>query len=311
MTSDFNAQLKEYSELRKSKFENEGHQNNQSLNEGSLLLQDRHSVGVFNFSSWIYEKFTGCIMPNYSVEVMTLPVLNGIPLHVHSLWLFFILVSTLGALQISLIFAIYSLLLGGPVLFFTVLVHELGHAYMAIKLGGVVNRILLWPLGGLAYISFFGVGNPRADALVAIAGPLTHLPQVAVWMSIMALSTGGVVQLTWPLSWGFNLWVSICSGAICIQIALFLFNLIPAYPLDGGRLFGALLEHFKVERNHSFLVSAVLGGVKFLFYLHLKFDGISRLLDPSCSWWQCAQSQILPFPILAGGICYICQCSSW
>jgi hypothetical protein len=42
-----------------------------------------------------------------------------------------------------------------------------------------VERILLWPLGGLAFISFAEENSPKADALVAIAGPLTHIPQVS------------------------------------------------------------------------------------------------------------------------------------
>lgn len=201
-------------------------------------------------------------MPDNSLKVLTLPILGGVPLHIHSLWLVFILLSCLGAWQISSLFAVYSLLLGGPVLFLTVLIHELGHAAMAVKLGGTVSRILLWPLGGLAYISFFGETSPKADALVAIAGPLTHFPQVALWAGLMALSTGGTVQLTWPISWGYDLWVAVCAGAIGIQVALFLFNLIPAYPLDGGRLFGALLQHLKVDRNRSFQYSALLGGVR-------------------------------------------------
>ena len=46
-----------------------------------------------------------------------------------------------------------------------------------------------------------------------------------------------------------------------MQIVLFLFNLIPAYPLDGGRLLGALLQGLGVDRNKSFQISAVIGGV--------------------------------------------------
>ncbi len=200
---------------------------------------------------------------NSSFEVMTLPVLGGVPLHIHSFWLMFVLLSSLGALQVSGLFAIYALVLGGPVLFGTVLIHELGHAAMAVRLGGQVSRILLWPLGGLAYISFFGETNPKADALVAIAGPLTHFPQAAVWAALMAVSNGGVVRLSWPIVWGWDFWLAVCAGALSIQLVLFLFNLIPAYPLDGGRLFGALLQQCGVDRNKTFQISAGLGFVSF------------------------------------------------
>lgn len=88
----------------------------------------------------------------------------------HYFWPIMILGLYLSALSISAIYAFYTLILCGPVLFFTVLVHEIGHASMAVYLGGEVTSILLWPLGGVAYISMFGSEDPKADALVAIAG---------------------------------------------------------------------------------------------------------------------------------------------
>ena len=54
---------------------------------------------------------------------------------------------------------VWAALLYGPILLLTVLVHELGHSLAARRLGGEVDSILLWPLGGLAYIAHSG--NPR------------------------------------------------------------------------------------------------------------------------------------------------------
>lgn len=279
----FESQLKDYADSKRAAYEklkssrprsNSGNiPMRQAPNETTLLYhaaspgsvhtlgyKDRDNESDDNSGWWSNLKCPTCnVLPDNSFEVMTLPVLGGVALHIHRLWLIFLLFSCMGALQISLLFAVYSFVIGGPVLFATILIHELGHASMAVYLGGSVHRILLWPLGGLAYISYFN--TPKSDALVALAGPLTHIPMILVWMGLMYLSTGGIVQLSWPLAWGFDFWVALCAGAIMMQIVLCLFNLIPAYPLDGGRLFGAILQSFNVDRNKSFQISAVIGGV--------------------------------------------------
>ena len=76
----------------------------------------------------------------------------------------------------------FHLLIYGPVLLGTVLVHELGHCFAARRVGGeaVACSILLWPLGGLAFIgdSF----SPLEDLQVALAGPLTHVPMFLGWL---------------------------------------------------------------------------------------------------------------------------------
>lgn len=108
----------------------------------------------------------------FSMLLCTLPVLQrgGIPLHVHYLWPAFLLLSFLIAIQISYLHAICTIVLLGPILLLTIVIHELGHAAMAIVLGGKVKAILLWPLGGLAYFGVFSVDDPFRDALIAIAG---------------------------------------------------------------------------------------------------------------------------------------------
>jgi len=197
----------------------------------------------------------------HSLRVCTLP-LYKIALHIHYTWPIFILLTTISAFQISYLYALYSFLLGGPILFLTVLIHELGHSIMAIKLGGEVDIILLWPLGGLAYISFFGESNPRADALIAISGPLTHIPQIIIWYCLLLISNGGSsYNLYFLLSWS-NLWVSLCSSAVMIQLSLCLFNLIPAFPLDGGRLLAALMAWRHVPKKTAYRISAFTGSVR-------------------------------------------------
>lgn len=60
--------------------------------------------------------------------------------------------------------------------------HELGHCLAARKVGATVDGILLWPLGGLAYVAHDG--DPSSDLQIALAGPLTHGPQAVAWVRI-------------------------------------------------------------------------------------------------------------------------------
>ena len=191
-----------------------------------------------------------------------------VPFRIHYTWPLCLLFSAIPAFYSSVAIGIFAVLLMGPILLLTVLLHELGHANMAIALGGDVSQILIWPLGGLAYISFFGDQNPKVDALVAIAGPLTHILQFGLWYAAMYASNGGEVELFWPAAqWGWDFWLALCSAAMLLQIALFLFNLIPAYPLDGGRLLGAFLSALQFNRNVVFMTTAFVGGLFGWYFL--------------------------------------------
>lgn len=175
-----------------------------------------------------------------------------------------VLVMTLSGASISRLHALYAFLLTCPILFGSVLIHEIGHAAMAVRYGGDVQLILLWPLGGVAYISLFGSRNPIADAVIAIAGPLTHIPQVIIWIGFLALSRGtlqrsDLLHISLPLTWS-TLWIHLCSGAITIQFILFFFNLLPAFPLDGGRLFASFLVLGNVEEIRVNKICAIVGG---------------------------------------------------
>ncbi|CAJ1354362.1 unnamed protein product [Effrenium voratum] len=128
-----------------------------------------------------------------------------------------------------------SCTVGFVVLFTTVLIHELGHCAGAKLVGGRVERILLWPLGGLAFCSA-GAG-PKGDLLVALAGPLTHGPQYLAWLGFLELSVRSEDQLG---PWA-GLVQGVCRSALELQIALVVFNLlVPVYPLDCSQALIAL-----------------------------------------------------------------------
>lgn len=120
-------------------------------------------------------------------------------------------------------------------LFASVLLHEFGHIYAARHYGIGTPDVLLTPIGGLARIAR-PPDTPRQELVIALAGPLVTL-LIAVVLVVAfvlgghreALAPGGVLDL--PL-WGALLYAN---------VVLLLFNLIPAFPMDGGRVLRALL----------------------------------------------------------------------
>lgn len=134
---------------------------------------------------------------------------------------------------------LYSCILIG-----TVLVHELGHSFAAKKINCKVEKILLWPLGGLAFCCI--PANPRHRMFVSVCGPLTHVPMMLFWvLMLLPLKPFGV---SWyapsPLSDHF--WNWLCCAGLQINVMLMLFNLfIPVFPLDGSQI----LLNFLLDRD--------------------------------------------------------------
>lgn len=154
-----------------------------------------------------------------------------------------------------------NLIVIGPFLFLTVLVHELGHAGAAKLLGGQAHSILLWPLGGMAFLSH--IPTAKADILVALAGPMVHVPMGVIWYFLFDSAAGD-----WEVTGGGgvkmenkNFWTQICYSMLAMQFILFFFNLfIPAFPLDGGRIMVDMFAMCNFERNSAAYVTAAISS---------------------------------------------------
>ncbi|GLC55813.1 hypothetical protein PLESTB_001031600 [Pleodorina starrii] len=140
-----------------------------------------------------------------------------------------------------------AFMLMGPVLLLTILVHELGHCFAARSIGGTVNTIVLWPLGGLSSVSYYT--TYKKATWVALAGPLTHIPQVGLWLLLLLpsyhASTGSWhIALRPPSFVGErHFGHALCVYAIYLNFALLALNLlVPAYPLKGANLFALQLR---------------------------------------------------------------------
>src|SRR5205823_6242672 len=128
-------------------------------------------------------------------------------------------------------------------LFVCVTLHELAHSLVAQHYGIPVRSIVLLPLGGVSQISK-NPDSPLHDLLIAAAGPLTNVLIAAV----LAVVLGGGLHLNLLAGRGllngdFNQpnWTNLLFWLLAANVSLMVFNLIPAFPLDGGRIFRALL----------------------------------------------------------------------
>lgn len=158
----------------------------------------------------------------------------------------------------------------GVLLGVSVLAHELGHCVVARMLGIDVVAVRLYLLGGVSELAG-GPVTPRAEALVAAAGPATSgLLAGVCWLALQATSQGTV----W---WLFLLLLALSNLVIA------LFNLLPALPLDGGRVLRAGIWGLSGSRRAG-TMAAVIGGLLLAAalvgwaVLLLLRDGASALL---------------------------------
>src|SRR5438270_3250471 len=132
-------------------------------------------------------------------------------------------------------------------LFGIVLIHEFGHALACRQVGGIANRIVLWPLGGIAFV------NPprRAGAYLwsIAAGPLVNVLLLPV-LGVMSM----LVRASAP---GSDMAVFFRHLNV-INIVLLVFNLLPVFPLDGGQIVRGLLW-FPFGEFRSLQIASVIG----------------------------------------------------
>jgi Zn-dependent protease len=137
-------------------------------------------------------------------------------------------------------------------LFGIVLLHEFGHAMACRSVGGEARSIVLWPLGGIAFVK----PPPRPGALLwsIAAGPLVNVVLVPVTIVLLLVSE----NLLDPDKFGeLRQYVFVVTS---INLGLLIFNIMPVYPLDGGQMLHAILWYF-MGRAKSLRIAASVGVV--------------------------------------------------
>jgi Zn-dependent protease len=178
---------------------------------------------------------------------VTLGRVLGIVVRVHVIFLIFIIIELLrpafGATGLG--FGPSLLMLG--CLFGVVFVHEIGHCLACRRTGGHADEILMWPLGGLAYCR--PENHWRHHLITAAGGPAVNVLLLVVLSPLLWAITGrwwGVavanpVALLLPVEVSGSWLMMALFFLNAVSLILLLFNLLPVFPLDGGRILQALL----------------------------------------------------------------------
>ena len=140
-------------------------------------------------------------------------------------------------------------------IFVTVLMHELGHALAAKKYNINTKDITLLPIGGLARLEKIPE-KPSEELVVAFAGPLVNIALAGIIGLFITIPNNPEVLIA-QLSGGINS-SNFLLNFFLVNFWLALFNLIPAFPMDGGRVLRALLA-YKLERNLATKIAARIG----------------------------------------------------
>lgn len=184
--------------------------------------------------------------------------LAGIDLKMH--WTFLLLIAWVGGSALigdgSATAALANVALVLCV-FACVVAHEYGHALTARRFGVPTHDITLLPIGGVARLQRIPE-KPLQELAVAIAGPLVNVVIAAVITVVLAISSYGVISAEF-----FNPGGGVGSflrSLLGINVALVIFNLIPAFPMDGGRMLRAVLA-MNMNRVRATDIAASVGQV--------------------------------------------------
>jgi Zn-dependent protease len=145
-------------------------------------------------------------------------------------------------------------------IFGCVVLHELGHSLMAKEFGIRVNNITLFPFGGAAFIEQMPM-RPRSEFMITIAGPAVNVAIAVTLLPLLLLF--GVIKGFDSFGDYLNYLESIAPSGLLIylffaNIMIVLFNLLPAFPMDGGRLLRAGLSTF-LSRERATSIAVGLG----------------------------------------------------
>lgn len=205
----------------------------------------------------------------------------GIPLRIHFTW--FIVFTFIFALLISLDselelwYRILYSIIGSLLLFASILAHELAHSLLSIKNDIPVKNITLFIFGGVSQL-IKDASRPKTEILVAIVGPLTSIGISGIFLGIYLLLPSSQVDL---------MLIDIVQWLVYINAFMAMFNLIPGFPLDGGRILRAIIwmrtGNYVESTRKAARVGRIIG---FVFIIGGLIWAIMAWAYFSTPWWS-------------------------
>jgi Zn-dependent protease len=193
-------------------------------------------------------------------------------------------------------------------LFLIVLMHEFGHSLACRSVGGKADQIVLWPLGGVAYVN--PPQRPGATLWSIAAGPLVNVLLAPMLTVLWVLAGQSGWDETMPNA--FHLVETLWQ----INLVLLIFNLMPVYPLDGGQIFRSILWFF-MGRARSLMVASMVGfgGVALIIVLAIYERSIWTVIVGAFILMNCWRgllyarvlTQTAKLPRRAGYACPSCR----
>lgn len=161
-------------------------------------------------------------------------------------------------------------------LFLIIMTHEFGHSLACKQVGGRSDQIVLWPLGGVAYVD--PPQRPGAQLWSLAAGPLVNVVLLPIFYFLLVAAD----RAGWATTSDAYI---LLASVFWINKWLLIFNMMPVYPLDGGQIFRSLLW-FVIGRARSLLVATVLGFVGVALVLGMTvLQGLSHGFSGDSVWW--------------------------
>lgn len=209
---------------------------------------------------------------DYLKNSVSIGSIRGAKIRIHwtffFLFLFNCLVSFLSPAPVLRVL-LHSGLLYGPCMLFSILFHEMGHVAATWKLGGQVDQIILWPLGGLTFYGPSTTGH-IGDLKVALAGPIMQIPLIITLAIIYVVCQSDDMR---PLSarYAYNDEASSTIGVLLLSVVRLTFwynifvsvinTIVPIYPLDSVRIWASVLKIFGASLIKSAKTVSISGMV--------------------------------------------------
>jgi Zn-dependent protease len=217
----------------------------------------------------------------------------GIPVFVH--WTFsllFLYIAYLGIMENHSSEYISTMFFYIICTFGCVLLHEFGHVLSARYFGVGTQDVIILPIGGLARLNKIPE-KPVQELIVAIAGPLVNLVLCLLFVATLVFGYDAEIEFSelflanppHDLLFEINKFASFLLLMAKANFVLMLFNLIPAFPMDGGRVFRALMS-MQFSRTRATLIASVLGQICAVGFLLYAITPLLRDVFSADSWLE-------------------------